>query len=263
MATVKITPVVQPQPVNQQSPAIANETGVTIPMHSAVALNSSGNLVPALASDSTANNVVGFTETDITANSSAKVAVSGLTRYYLDGTALNLSSGDIMYLSAITPGHVTNVAPSGAAIVVGKAVGVFIAIDIGIKPETKATLETEPMSNNTGAEIPQYAAVYVTSASTIAVANASSEDTMGVIGFTTTNIPAGSTGTVRVGGTTGYLINSNDAPPNSGDALFLSATESGRLTTVPPTNPGDHIIPVGRVAGAEVVIRIVRGIELS
>ena len=105
--------------------------------------------------------------------------------------------------------------------------------------------------NNTGSTIAQGAAVYLSGGASgqtpyISLAIATSQAAANVIGLTTAAITTGSTGYVT---TVGLSSSLNTAAFTAGDALYLSASSAGALTSTAPSSP-NYAVRVGFVAYA-------------
>lgn len=125
-----------------------------------------------------------------------------------------------------------------------------------------------PVRNETGATIPAGAAVYITGAGSnrplVSLAQANTEPTSSkTFGLTTGAISTNGNGYVVLFGTldkidtTSYTI---------GQALWLSPTVAGGLTTTPPTTP-DHSVFIGIVissaSNGKIEVRVANGYELE
>lgn len=265
MPKILIQPVVSEQAATVQSPSLGNATGTVIPTFSVVALNAQGALVLARSNSPATSTVVGVADGDIGAGESVRVSVGGVVGYSLDPASDPVAAGITLYLSPNVAGHVTASKPTAPNLVVilGKAIGDKLLLDISSPAEVTTTLETDSITNSTAAEIPAFSAVALLSDGSMVPADASDEDRTGVLGFVTTAVPAGLTGKVRFGGTTSYRYESGANPPAIGNKLFLSDSEAGTVTSVPPTAAGSVVLPLGTLAGSNLAIEINRGITLS
>lgn len=122
--------------------------------------------------------------------------------------------------------------------------------------------------NQTGSTIPAGSAVYITGAASnkplIALARADAEATSSkTLGLTTTAISTGQNGYVVLVGT---LDKISTTSYTAGQALWLSATTAGGLTTTMPTAP-NHAVFIGIVitsaSNGKIEVRVANGYELE
>lgn len=122
--------------------------------------------------------------------------------------------------------------------------------------------------NQTGSTIPAGSAVYITGAASnkplIALARANAEATSSkTLGLTTTAIASGHNGYVVMAGT---LDKISTTSYTAGQALWLSATTAGGLTTTMPTAP-NHAVFIGIVvtsaSNGKIEVRVANGFELE
>lgn len=125
-----------------------------------------------------------------------------------------------------------------------------------------------PVRNETASTIPAGSAVYITGASSnkplISLAQANAEMTSSkTLGLTTTAIASGNNGFVVLFGT---LDKIDTQAYTAGQALWLSATIAGGLTTTMPSAP-NHAVFVGIVitsaSNGKIEIRVANGYELD
>lgn len=122
--------------------------------------------------------------------------------------------------------------------------------------------------NETGSAIPAGSAVYITGASNgkplVSLAQANAEMTSSkTLGLTTTAINSGHNGSVILFGT---LDKIDTQAYTAGQALWLSATVAGGLTTTPPVAP-NHAVFIGIVItsanNGKIEVRVANGYELE
>jgi len=122
--------------------------------------------------------------------------------------------------------------------------------------------------NQTGSTIPAGSAVYITGAASnkplIGLARANTEATSSkTLGLTTTAIASGNNGYVVMVGT---LDKISTTSYTAGQALWLSATTAGGLTTTMPTAP-NHSVFIGIVVtsanNGKIEVRVANGFELE
>ena len=125
-----------------------------------------------------------------------------------------------------------------------------------------------PVRNETGSVIPAGSAVYITGASgnkpLISLAQANAEATSSkTLGLTTTSISSNNNGYVVLFGS---LDKIDTLAYTAGQALWLSATTAGGLTTTPPSAP-NHSVFIGVVItsanNGKIEVRVANGYELE
>mgnify|MGYP001246186671 CR=1 FL=1 len=267
MVKAVITPVVAPSAPTILSPTLNNASGAVMPSFSVVALNANGAIVLARANSPETSVVVGVAEGEVGVGEGVKISVGGVVGYQKDPDSEAISSGMSLYLSPFVAGAVTATKPTAPnlAVIVGKAIGSQMLIGISAPTEITqaATLETEEIPNNSGEVVIAYSAVTIDASGSMVMADASNEPLSRVVGFVTDSIANGGGGRIQIGGVTGIRYEPGADAPISGNKLFLSDTEPGTLTKVPPTTSGSVIVLVGTLAGSELAIEINRGIALT
>jgi len=99
--------------------------------------------------------------------------------------------------------------------------------------------------------------VYEKTEGTLASANAAAASTARVIGLLPLAIVNSETGRAPTNGLVTFYIRETDSPaPAKGDALYLSAAESGALTVTPPTGSGESLVWVGRVSNDGFLVEV-------
>ena len=148
----------------------------------------------------------------------------------------------------------------GATITITPVAGDIVA---GAASISATSLSTPLLKNTTGATLLKYAAVYEKTDGTIAYAVASAEATSRVTGLLLLTLSDGTSGRATTNGHITSYIKEADSPATvKGDALYLSATESGALTKAPPTGDGQVMVLVGRVSNEGFLVEIASPILL-
>jgi hypothetical protein len=120
-----------------------------------------------------------------------------------------------------------------------------------------AGVDTPAFLNGTGVTVNQGMFVYVDATPEFQLANAAAVASSGGVGFLTANTAAGGSSTLRVGGLSPYFLEAGDPGASTGDMLFLSSAEAGKLTTVAPAaGVGVVIVQAGTHLDGEVLINI-------
>jgi len=117
------------------------------------------------------------------------------------------------------------------------------------------SLKTPPLVNQTGSTIPQYCVVYLKVDGTIAPANGSNTSTaLTTLGMTDSAILNNATGRVIFSGYSGYNVEAGSPVPDSNSWLYLSNSEAGTITTVPPSSSGNVQVMMGMVLGDGIIV---------
>lgn len=268
--TLKLRPLVSAKKETTETIPVTNASAVDVPSAMAVRISSVGALELASAASAGTSDVLGFIAESVTANSAARIITQGTTPYTLEvvtppAQEFTLYSGQELFLSDSQPGHLTPIAPTGAAsqvVSVGRALGGLLIIAINRSREVVIG-EALYLENSSSADIPAGVALYVDSNGDVQYADASTEPTSRIIGVTGETVLAGQSGMVRPSGLSGFTLASDSAEALPGEMLFLSSTEPGKLTKSPPTGPGNVIVPVGRLVNSKVLLEIQSGIVLG
>jgi hypothetical protein len=154
---------------------------------------------------------------------------------------------------------------ASAVVPVGRIRGSILYVEIGDPIGTDITkqLVSTLRVNNSGVELPLGSIIGTDTNGDLMLASAASPETATVIGICLQTLADGEQGRLVIGGETNFLLEDGIPSPESGDTLYLSATQPGRCTPVPAGIAGAVVLSLGRVASGALYIEIGRPIHLG
>jgi|ETNvirnome_6_100_1030635.scaffolds.fasta_scaffold10974_3 hypothetical protein len=115
---------------------------------------------------------------------------------------------------------------------------------------------TPAFPNNTGNIIAEGTCVYIDDQDSMLPALASAAATAGVVGFATKQVNPGASAQLAISGLSAYHLQAGDPGAESGEPLYLSATEAGKLTSQAPEAVGTAVVQVGAHMSSRVLINV-------
>lgn len=129
-------------------------------------------------------------------------------------------------------------------------------------PGMSSGVITPEYLNDTGASLPAFALLRVTPEGSLALVDASAPLASGAMGFLTSAVADGAYGRLQTAGATEFLLDSESPAPVSGNFLFASVLEPGKVSVTAPTSEGHTVVQLGRVANGKLLINMRLEVEI-